>query len=341
MAKRISLVFLGIILGLAGAELILRVFKLAPEVAWISRGRYRLSANAILGYEPVPGLKYDGKELTFYDYRSRETNREGYRDYNHDIRKKPGTFRIAVLGDSIAMGLWIKDMHDAFPLKLEAELKKKGVSAEVLNFGVVGYNTIQEVETLREKVLKYSPDLVVLEYCLNDTERNDGYLLGILLDQEKRSEKINAARVSRLLGWSALYRFLKFRLIQPARGQRELKIKKQRVFLSIDTVDLAFKKLSELLKDSGIELLVVIFPDFTDLNNYRRHKEHSRIISLARRYNFKVLDLLEAYRACNKQNHGRPLSFDQYHPNQTGHACAARAIAEKILSFVGSKPAAG
>src|SRR6185295_3673698 len=39
---------------------------------------------------------------------------------------------------------------------------------EVINFGVSGYGTTEELLTLREKVWKYSPDLVVLAVTTNN-----------------------------------------------------------------------------------------------------------------------------------------------------------------------------
>lgn len=53
---------------------------------------------------------------------------------------------------------------------LEAELNKAypGTAWRSVNTGVPGYNTVMEVETLVQKGLAYSPDLVVLGLCAND-----------------------------------------------------------------------------------------------------------------------------------------------------------------------------
>jgi hypothetical protein len=41
-----------------------------------------------------------------------------------------------------------------------------------LNFGVWGYNTMQEVELFKTKGLKYSPDMLILQYDSNDIRNN-------------------------------------------------------------------------------------------------------------------------------------------------------------------------
>src|SRR5205814_6625220 len=43
-----------------------------------------------------------------------------------------------------------------------------GKKIEVLNFGVSGYGTAQELLTLREQVWKYSPDIVMLAITTNN-----------------------------------------------------------------------------------------------------------------------------------------------------------------------------
>ena len=40
----------------------------------------------------------------------------------------------------------------------------------MLNFGVPGYNTVQEVALLRYKALKWKPRIIILGYILNDPD---------------------------------------------------------------------------------------------------------------------------------------------------------------------------
>ena len=74
----------------------------------------------------------------------------------------PGTFRIALLGDSFIEAFEVpydKTVGEVIERRLSA---RRGTPVEVLNFGVGGYGTTQELLTLQHQVWKYSPDLVLL-----------------------------------------------------------------------------------------------------------------------------------------------------------------------------------
>ena len=75
--------------------------------------------------------------------------------------------RIAVLGDSFTEALEVP-LEQTFVSVLEESLNRSGAArgrhVEVLNFGVRGYGTAQELLTLRCCVWDYSPDFVLLAF---------------------------------------------------------------------------------------------------------------------------------------------------------------------------------
>lgn len=316
----------GTLAALLVAEIAVRLFGLAPEVAFIQKGRFRLSRNPGIGYEPVPGLDYSGEELSFFDYRGR-SNSLGYRDNDHPIRKPPGTYRIVVLGDSIAAGLKILDNERIFPAILERDLRARGLPAEVINFGVSGYNTQQEVETFKEKGLPFGPDLVLLTYCLNDTDRPGGGLLEILLEEGKRRGSLDPARINRYLAMSAAYRFLRYRALEPAEENGP------GADLTKDTVERSLEELSRLARQDGFEVLVAVFPYIENLEAYPLGEHHEIMRALSAAEGFHHLDLLPAFRRCAAAS-TEPVGFDPFHPTPYGHLCAATAMADYILASV-------
>lgn len=103
-------------------------------------------------------------------------NSRGWHDREHSLAKSPGTLRIAVLGDSYAEALHVP-LESAFWAEAERKLQgcpnTGGRKVEVLNFGVSGYGTAQELITLRSQVWQYSPDIVLLAFTAgNDVNDN-------------------------------------------------------------------------------------------------------------------------------------------------------------------------
>lgn len=104
------------------------------------------------------------------------TNGEGFRDRAHARPKPKGTFRIAVLGDSFAEALQVP-IDAAFWSVLQRELTAcpalNGQQVEVLNFGVSGFGTTQELQLLRHHVWDYQPDLVLVAFLPGNDVRNN------------------------------------------------------------------------------------------------------------------------------------------------------------------------
>jgi hypothetical protein len=103
-------------------------------------------------------------------------NRDGLRDRDHSRTKSPGTLRIAVLGDSYAEAAEVS-LEQTFWSVLERDLNRSvgghGRQVEVLNFGVRGYGSVQELLTLRCCVWDSAPDVVLLAfYSGNDVSDN-------------------------------------------------------------------------------------------------------------------------------------------------------------------------
>lgn len=99
-------------------------------------------------------------------------NAKGLRDTDYPYERVPGKRRILVLGDSLVFG-WGVDQGDAFPKVLEGMLP----ATEVINAGVAGYGTDQELLWFRSEGVRYRPDLVILLMCGNDDSENHSSLV--------------------------------------------------------------------------------------------------------------------------------------------------------------------
>lgn len=100
-------------------------------------------------------------------------NSAGFRDPEHDSRKRAGVFRVIVLGDSYLEGYSV-ELVDSFARQLETELRRYNLNAEVINLGVGGYGTLQEYLVFHHIGSLYQPDLVLLGFSFsNDLQDND------------------------------------------------------------------------------------------------------------------------------------------------------------------------
>lgn len=102
-------------------------------------------------------------------------NSHGWRDRERQKEKPVGTLRIAVLGDSFVDAMQVP-LEQTFCSLLEKRLGEQGLkpytNVEVLNFGVGGYATAQELLVLRRHVWEFFPDVVLLA-CLTSNDVKD------------------------------------------------------------------------------------------------------------------------------------------------------------------------
>lgn len=117
------------------------------------------------------------------------TNSFGMRGPEIKLEKPADTIRIAFLGDSFTFGWGVEE--DQIFVRVLERLLNETIGAnrrvEILNFGVPGYSTFQEVALYREKVAPFKPDLVVIYFVSNDFglpfligDGGDGNLTGVV-----------------------------------------------------------------------------------------------------------------------------------------------------------------
>ena len=145
------IVLITLVIFFATGEIFTRVFKKASPPMVVA------SENQKLVYE----LNKNYAEINSF----------GMRDAEFDIDSIRGLYKIAVIGDSHAYSTMVKNTAETFPAQLEKYLNQNIGQrvVKVLNFGVPGYNTAQELEILKTKVLIFEPRMIILQYCINDT----------------------------------------------------------------------------------------------------------------------------------------------------------------------------
>lgn len=161
--KKSLLLLSGLAFGLLMSEIFLRVIGYSYPIFYTT-DYYR-------GFALAPGVEgqYQREGASYV-----RINSDGLRDREHLKAKPANTIRIAVLGDSFTEAMHVP-VEQTYWFLLQQKLQPcnafPGKQVEVINFGVSGYGTAQELFTLRQKVWAYSPDIVILAF----TTYNDIY----------------------------------------------------------------------------------------------------------------------------------------------------------------------
>ena len=313
------------------AEWTLRVwdpFELDHDLAQSERDweslLHRASSLPGLAYELYPNREgaYSGVPIA--------VNSHGMRDDEPLPNDTPGLVRLAALGDSFTFGFGV-GAAETYPNVLEQLLERRRGRAstsdaparyEVLNFGVGGYSTLDELKVLEHRALAYRPRAVLLGYYFNDPETRPIQPLHAHFHRPSLPER---SYLWRWLRGSARTR--EFEQLGGGNYYRALHAEAGPYWSGVER---AFAATGQLLQSAGIPGLVVIFPKPPPAGwtAYELRDLHAQVEAAARRAGLDVLDLLADF----EQLDPRLLCFapDDPHPTVLAHRRAARAIFEKI-----------
>jgi lysophospholipase L1-like esterase len=333
-----SLVLASTLFALLILEVAVRVLHVPPEpLAPLQIPLYRLSGDPVIGYEYRPGYASSAKPA-----RSSQVgfviNRIGFRDYEYKESKPVGTYRIIVLGDSTTAGNSVPDLAKTYTKRLEVLLnndKKARMHYEVMNMGVGGYQTMQEVETLRTRGLIFHPDLVLVTFCINDFDLHSD---GGVYDKLRKANHISMGNpgtdtlYSGLLKHSRLAFILYHRFNSSKSEHEEWYVKN--VLKGQSTVMSGLTLLSKLQQANGFSAAVVILPGFrTPFHEYRYGNIHQRVFQAAEDIGgIKVYDLLPRF--MENDDNASKFSHDFIHMNEHGHEVMAEILLPIVKNYV-------
>jgi lysophospholipase L1-like esterase len=329
---RLLLVFSSLVVTVGVLEIALRMLGHHGAPQSLIDNAY-LVDDPVLDWRYVPSSVWSEGNIT-YRY-----NSAGFRDVEHEIAKPPGTRRIVVVGDSVTEGIWV-DWESTFTGVLQSRLRGE---YEVVAVAQSGLNTPQEIHLLEQDGLRYSPDLVVINFVLNDC---DFYTRFAAAQQfvQKRDSTVGLffdmpidPRVKRALKSSALVYFVKQRgeeLMGRLRGVDEGDYF-ERIWntdANRAKVTTGFDRLSELSQQHGFGVVVIIWPLVTRYDRYAYESIHNWVREAAEQRGLPVLDLLPRFRTIPFRDL-QVTAEDNVHPNARGH----RIAADVFLEWLGSR----
>ncbi len=153
---KIVAILIGLLLPVGGTELWLRLSGFSYPLFF--------AADPVTGHMHRPNVEGWYREEGEAYIRM---NSAGLRDREHAAAKPAGVVRILVLGDSYAEALQVP-MEKTFWAVLEQGLNDCGAfgsnTVEVINLGVSGFGTAQELLALRTWGWAYRPDVILLAF---------------------------------------------------------------------------------------------------------------------------------------------------------------------------------
>jgi hypothetical protein len=157
----------------------------------------------------VPNAVYEHKSFDgTWHY---QINSQGFRDVrDFPYEKNKGVVRVLLLGDSFTIGYEARQ-DETFGAVLERRLREKGHDVEVINAGVSGFSTAEELVFLEQEGLRYQPDVIVLGFFTNDLVDNlraDLYRVQDGKLKIHKKEYLPAIKTRDYLNSFSLYRWL-------------------------------------------------------------------------------------------------------------------------------------
>lgn len=282
-------------------EVLLRVFPVANNLY------YRKLEWNHWGNSGMRGLY---NELYVYDKVLGYEKKDIYERIKNVLENNPSSYKILVLGDSITQ--WGKYV-DYFE-KLLSERYSKEI--KVINAGVMGYDTELEYRYLKYRGLDLNPNLVILQFCMNDFRGTP-----IIIKQEVGSwfalngdKKLDKWINPQFFAKSKLYEFICLRLLYYSSWRKDSK----------NIVKVPLQEIKQLLEEKEVPFYVVVFPLLEEF----QHDEYRRIMNILDELHLSpyTIDLFPYY---SRVSFGK-IRKDLIHPNEEGDKITAAVLLDKL-----------
>jgi hypothetical protein len=265
-------------------------------------------------------------------------NHAGFREREFEEAKPPGTYRIAVVGDSFTFGNGIRQedrYSDLLHMRLPARF-------EVLNFGTPGANTPEHRNLVAGLLPRILPDFVLLQWYVNDMEDDDvrgrptfeplvpirgwhDWLGANSALYSVASMQWAAAEIA--FGRTTSYSdYLQRRLGDP--NGHDAQLDRQ---IMLDLI--------ALCRRANVPLGIVLFPDTTGKlgTNYPFAYLHERVLSICREQDVPCVDLEPSF-SMVKEHRSLWANRLDHHPSARANAIAAERILETYSGMWAASP---
>ena len=318
--KSSALIFVSIALSLLTLELYVRAFvddglNYELEMWKYAKLLKQVSDDPNIGHEHRPNTdaRLMGVDVA--------TNSAKLRDREFPLEKPSGSIRILMLGDSITFG-WGVEAVNSVTKQLESEFRNRFPERkiDVINAGVGNYNTAMEVGWFLTKGITYEPDIVVLNYFVNDAELTPTRRGGVFRESSAAyvflASRFDAVR--RRYGggdWLNYYRAL-YAFDAPGWAVTQARI----------------RELAKVCQERNIKLAIASYPELHELTPYPLATVTHALAALAKDLGVLFVDLLPS--VADEIPQTLWVTPDDAHPNAVANRKYTRLLADELAGLV-------
>ena len=243
------------------------------------------------------------------------TNDQGMRDRDYSVKKPKGTFRVALVGDSIGAG-WGVNAEDRFESILEEAWNTRardsaGGRVEIINCAIPGHSPGQRWYHFGQIGWSMEPDLVIYQSTAADVGWDERRLRFLL---------------ARGLGWDCPI----YRPALESAGARPFgspdQYKRALHSRHWDILAGVYKSMSADCKARGVPIVWVLVPRVGRKSDAALRPA---LIETARAAGFsQIIDLTDAFDDLDPAN--LAVDRDDFHPNRRGHARLAQRLDDAV-----------
>ena len=319
LVKNILTLFIALIVALVAVEVALNVIAAREQ-------------HIIGSFEYAP--KPDGSIL--------KTKKNDFRKkYPKAGSKTDETIRILALGDSYTWGSRISRYDDIWTAVLERDLLAvyPDKRIEVVNLGIKGFTTINEMELLSHTYKTLQPDVVIVQFTLNDPLPSGQNFQHANEEDIPQNIKTLLGPVGKLFGNSKLYLLLnkRYKAFQyKISGKTLYDPLYENNFSGWLACQKALMNISKISASQNAPCVMMIFPRFNSgkwtLDTYPYRKLHEKVLKAGGRAGMYVLDLYPEFVSQNKDfREWCALEGLDGHPNIAAHEFAATVLSEFLV----------
>ena len=295
------------LLGIIGLIILFLVIELIANVWWITQINCEFENNEIfeqMNYEKKRQLcvdlyeiKTSGMELVPNQKSQSVTiNSLGFRGDDFSIEKDDSTYRIFMLGGSTMFGHGATSDKTTIPGYIQEFFENdfEEYNIQVINSGIQGADSFDELNMIKTRLLDYSPDMMVIYDGWNDLRENNSADT-IYKNWNSMCELGKETSVEMMI------------VLQPIAGFGNKPLTQQEI------------KFAEDGKDYNNNLLI---------NSYERYEEYTK--NLEKLDNCKMtLNFRGVF-----DNETTPIYWDQGHVSDKGNNLIAESLKEKIIQLL-------